>query len=102
MPGNLRHAVIRFTALSRPGFCHPTKVAPGGTLISHVAGELVARHGCQQPEQLVGRVQFKLPERGPDEEARHHRLADIHRIEHAIHSGVEEAQHALLRRIAGS
>ena len=66
-------------------------VPPGGVLGVGLVGQLVPRHGRQQPEELVGGVQFILAERGADEEAGHDRLADVHRVEHPAEPRVDQA-----------
>ena len=68
----------------------PAEIAPAGPLALHLAGQLVPRHRRQQLEQLVGRLQLILPQRGADEEARHHRLADVHRVEQPVQPGVHQ------------
>jgi hypothetical protein len=53
---------------------------------------LVPGHGHEQAEDLIGTLEIILPRGGADEEAGHHRLADIHRIEHADQAGVLELE----------
>src|SRR6185312_15106598 len=81
IPGDpLRAAVLPALAVTRIGH-DPAKVAPGRPVDLHLAGELVPGHRRQELEQLIGRLQLELPERGADEEAGHDRLADVYRIE---------------------
>ena len=82
--------MVRLSVAIARGRGDPAKVAPGCPVALHLAGELVPRHRRQEPEQLIGRLQLVLPERGADEEARHDRLADVHRIEQAVQSRVDQ------------
>jgi hypothetical protein len=69
---------VRLAVAIALGLRDPAKVAPGSRVPFHLAGELVPRHGRQELEQLIGRLQLELAEGGADEEARQDRLADVH------------------------
>src|SRR5208283_5089681 len=81
-PGDLRRLVS--ASLDAP------EVAPRRTLAVGLIGELVPGHRREQFQELVGRVQLVLPERGADEEAGHDRLADVHRVEHTAEPRVNQ------------
>jgi hypothetical protein len=69
----------------------PAIVAPIGAVPPLLLGQFMPGHDHQQPEQLVGLVQFVLPRGHPHEEAGHYRLADIRPVEPAVEPRVAEA-----------
>src|SRR5205085_5715763 len=67
-------------------------VTAGGLVLAGLVEQLVAGHGGQQAQQLIGRVEVVLAAGGADEEAEQDRLADVHRVTGAAQAGVGETE----------
>ena len=59
---------------------------------SNPLGQPVPGHAYQQADELRRLVQIEVANRGPEEEAHHDRLADIHRVKHPPQPRVAEPE----------
>jgi serine/threonine protein kinase len=65
-------------------------VAPVGIVFASLVSNFVPRHGDQQLGELLGTVQAKAAGSRPDEEAGHHRLADIRGFKDALQTELDQ------------
>ena len=63
-----------------------------GVVPARLGVQFIPRHGRQQPAQLRGGLQLVLARGGTDEEAAHHRLADVGPVEPAVQPGIAQPQ----------
>jgi hypothetical protein len=71
---------------------HSADVAYLSPLGPHARDELVARHGNQEPGELVDVFELELAVRGPREKICQHRLADVERVEGPVDLTAADSQ----------
>ena len=71
---------------------HSADVAYLSPLGPHARHQLIARHGDQEPSELVDVFELELAVRGPREEICQHRLADVERVESPVDLATADSQ----------